>query len=83
MNYPGESWMHQLARESLAERGRRAEPQTTPARTRPAAPFRPPADVTKAPAAPDHPPAPSRRHWAWHGGAHPNDYRMTPEESDQ
>lgn len=83
MKYPGESWMHQLARESLNKRERQAEAQTTPARNRPATPPRRPADATKASSAPDHPSAPSRRPWAWHGGAHPNDYRMTPEESDQ
>lgn len=84
MRYLGESWQHEMIRAELAEteRRRRAEAQTTVARTRPALPPPRLAETTKAPMAPETPSAPSRPRWARHGGDHPNDYRMTPEESD-
>lgn len=59
MKYPGESWLHQQARERLADR--QAEMQVTAARKRPATPARRPVDATKAPAAPETPSEPPKR----------------------
>lgn len=79
MKFPGQSWQNELTRANLADHDR----QATAARKRPATPSPRPADATKAPAAPATPSTPSRPRWARRGGDHPNDYRMTPEESDQ
>lgn len=93
--FRGESWQHSLIRADIAaaaaERERHAEAERTRVSRRDAsaravravAASKPPLSTPNpAPSAPEPQSARQPRHYAWHGGDHPHDFHMTPNESE-